>query len=571
MTRLPRFMSLRDIAERKKVARLPRVANDEEDAQRPDPALAGAPDIIIDVAEPLPHQVDIVASGARFKLLPWGRRAGKSRIDFYCAIVGHGPEANWDGIDQPMRPQWKGIIHGIDVAWICPTYKQADPLWLEEIRPRFDGKAGIRVNDTERYVEIIGAGRLFVRTEENVGTIRGQGANLGGLIADEAAHYDFKRMWTEVLRWALMDNEAWAIISSTTNSGHDGNTDLRVPSYFNLLVQDVRNGLRDPAMWAEWYRTALDNPKISPVEFERTVEEIRKEGGGRQVDEEAFALILAPGAGLGFPEWRHKLHVRADQPEAGWGCIGTLDWGHASPGAFYLLHQGPGGRLLVTTEVYFNGPLRPEWPRRMSAKEVGAYVGEKLLTFAQAHEGTLPEFIAGDSAMWAVTGAGDTISTLFQAGLDAAFDAAKLEGRTASEAPQLTPAPKGSGSRATRKLLLHEALAWLPGEGDPVPESDPLLRVHPECVNLIRTIPILPLSHLGKEDVDTKSEDHPYDSITYGLHALVPEYDPQVADTREQQRAREQLDGLSRKEAEGYDEMCDTITKGLKRRRKRAG
>jgi len=566
MSRLPRFASLRDAVERRKLARLPRVRSDDEDTQRP--ANEGVPDIVIDVAEPLAHQQPILDDSARFKVLPWGRRAGKSRLDFNAAICGHGPLANWDGLDAPMRPQWKGIIHGIDVAWICPTYKQADPLWNEEIRPRFDGKAGIRVNDSERYVEIVGAGRLFVRTEENVGTIRGQGAKLGGIIADEAAHYDFKRMWTEVLRWALMDNIAWAIISSTTNSGHDGNAEQRVPSYFNLLVQDIRNGHRDPTMWREWHATALDNPKISPIEFENTIQEIREEGGGRQVDEEAYALILAPGAGLGFPEWRRALHVRDWQPDVGWGCIGTLDWGHASPGAFYLLHQGPAGRLLVTTEVYFNGPLRPEWPRRMNAKEVGAYVGNKLITFALTHEGMTPEFIAADSAMWAVTGAGDSISTLFQAGLDAAYDEAKLEGRTASQAPQLTPAPKGKGSRATRKLLLHEALAWLPGEGDPIPESDPLLRVHPECTNLIRTLPILPLSPLGKEDVDTKAEDHAYDSLTYGLHALVPEYDEMAGDAREQARQREKLDGLSRKEAEVYDEMVDTISKGLKRRRK---
>ena len=172
-----------------------------------------------------------------------------------------------------------------------------------------------------------------------------------------------------------------------------------------------------------------------------------------------------------------------------------------------------------------------------------------------------------EPAMWAVTGAGDSMSTLFQAGLDQAYSEAEAEGTHAGQAPQLTPAPKGPGSRATRKELMHEALAWLPGDGEPQPESDPLLLVHPDCPNLIRTLPLLPLSPKGKEDVDTNAEDHAYDSITYGLHALVPEYDASAHVKREQERARTRLDGISKREAESYDEMCETITKGLKRRR----
>ena len=51
----------------------------------------------------------------------------------------------------------------------------------------------------------------------------------------------------------------WLILMSTTNAGPDGNTRARVPSYFNLICEEIRAGKRSPE-WREFTGTAYDNP-----------------------------------------------------------------------------------------------------------------------------------------------------------------------------------------------------------------------------------------------------------------------------------------------------------------------
>jgi len=35
------------------------------------------------------------------------------------------------------------------------------------------------------------------------------------------------------------------------------------------------------------------------------------------------------------------------------------------------------------------------------------------------------------------------------------------------------------------------------------------------CTNIVRTLPVIPLSKVNSEDVDTKSDDHAYDALRY--------------------------------------------------------
>jgi phage terminase large subunit len=72
---------------------------------------------------------------------------------------------------------------------------------------------------------------------------------------------------------------------------------------------------------------------------------------------------------------------------------------------------------------------------------------------------------------------------------------------------QLTPAVR---DRLSRKAILHEFLYWTKDEKSK-------LYIFDNCVNLIRTLPALPLDEKNLEDVDTNAEDHAYDALTYGL------------------------------------------------------
>ena len=89
----------------------------------------------------------------------------------------------------------------------------------------------------------------------------------------------------------------------------------------------------------------------------------------------------------------------------------------------------------------------------------------------------------------------------------------------------LIAAPKGPGSRRTRKLLMHEALKWKPNPEDetkpPPPWLMPRMRFHPDCHNAIRTIPKLQCDEKEPDKVAKgKDLDHAYDSVTYLLMTI---------------------------------------------------
>ena len=101
-------------------------------------------------------------------------------------------------------------------------------------------------------------------------------------------------------------------------------------------------------------------------------------------------------------------------------------------------------------------------------------------------------------------------------------------------APSLIQATHGRGSRATKLQVMHRYLAFKwserPGPDGTVeqyvkPWERPLLRFTKRCKNVQRTIPSLPYKdnpHGGPEDVDTESDDHPYDGVTAFLMSRPP-------------------------------------------------
>jgi hypothetical protein len=73
------------------------------------------------------------------------------------------------------------------------------------------------------------------------------------------------------------------------------------------------------------------------------------------------------------------------------------------------------------------------------------------------------------------------------------------------------PADRSAGSRIAGKNEIHRRL-----QVDPFTE-EPRLVITSNCTNLIAQLPILPLDKNNPEDIDTKSEDHLYDSLRYGV------------------------------------------------------
>jgi hypothetical protein len=221
--------------------------------------------------------VPILESPAKRKVLRCGRRFGKSRFAMVAAIDGHGPRDPKTG-----RRRFPGILQGKDIVWVAQDYPNLSTvMWREEFVPRFKHLPFVSMNANEHYIQVHGLGTLYLRPETAIGGIRGIGKNLGGVIADEAAWYDLEAALKDVILAALLDNDGWLILMSTTNAGLDGNLEKRTPSYFNIICEEIRSKQRS-AEWEEFYGTAYDNPRLSKVRHRRARGRIRLGVAGAQ-------------------------------------------------------------------------------------------------------------------------------------------------------------------------------------------------------------------------------------------------------------------------------------------------
>jgi hypothetical protein len=453
---------------------------------------AAEPKAII-VRAPLPHQEPFYDSPCQYKVARWGRRAGKTVVAFGAAMVGHGPLTNGE-------PLHRGVSQGGDVLWICRDIPQGRIVWHEEIVPRLEGVPHVTLNHTNHDADLAGCGRLLLRSAENIESVKGSGQNLLGAVIDEAAWLDLQDVLLKVVMPALMDNNGWLIIISTTNGGQDGNTEKIAPSYFNRLCQAIMDGEKGPE-WGHWHLTARENPKIGPQKIAALIAEYPL--GSVKCKEEVEAELVVGGMGVAFPEWRSDLHISRREAPGEFRWFGGLDWGYASPSACVLVVGGGDQQVIVRKELSWN---------HTDPYEAGHNLGSWLLSTGLP----LPEWIACDEAMWQVQTGGPTIGEEMQRGVSAALPSLL--------AVPLIATPKGKGSRVAGKMLLHGALKWGPAlEDGTVPAHlRPRLTVHPDCPYLTRTLPVLPVSPDNSEDVDTTADDHVYDALRYALMSRTP-------------------------------------------------
>ena len=420
---------------------------------------------------------------ARFTILPWGRRTGKSRFALIRAMLGTARHS-------------RGVAQGGHWAWVAPDYPQSRAIWREEILPRFAGKEalGVEINETDKRVVLPGGGSLELRSAENVDSLRGRG--LDGIIFDEAAHQDLAYGWEQVARPALLDRKGVALFVSSPNGGLDGNPDKVIPSYFNRLCLKALAGELGEE-WAYFHATTRDNPFLPPDVVEQEYRDASPLARRQELDAE---LVLG-GGGQAFPEYGDVHRVTLDpRLLADWSWYAGLDWGYRNDAVLVLFAVGPGGDVHVYRDWAFNGK---------DALLAGQEVAEALQDpqFAPA----VPQSMVYDSAMGAVQGGGETVLERFMRG---------FYGRMPRGCGML-PASKGPGSIRARIDGLHGLLR--------VPEGRdrPGITFGREARALDRTLPLLMLDPKDQGKLADGQADHAFDSLTYGLQAR-PQMPPVV-------------------------------------------
>ena len=101
----------------------------------------------VNLPTPFDHQLGVLRSAARFKVIACGRRWGKTTLAGIACVNGHGPDR-----------RLVGAVSGGHMCWIAPTYSHTNEVW------RFLKKsmelAWTDKNEVERRIELPGGGSI---------------------------------------------------------------------------------------------------------------------------------------------------------------------------------------------------------------------------------------------------------------------------------------------------------------------------------------------------------------------------------------------------------------------------
>jgi hypothetical protein len=185
--------------------------------------------------------------------------------------------------------------------------------------------------------------------------------------------------------------------------------------------------------------------------------------------------------GAAFPEFNRQIHVidPMDIPKS-WVKFRACDYGYGSYSGVVWFAVTPSEQLIVYRELYVSKVL---------AKDLANMILE-----AEQHDGTI-RYGMLDSSCWHKRG--DTGPSLAE--------------QMIQQGCRWRPSDRSAGSRIAGKNEIHRRL-----QVDEFTE-EPRLVITSNCTNLIAQLPIIPLDKNNPEDIDTKSEDHLYDAMRYGI------------------------------------------------------
>lgn len=385
------------------------------------------------------------------------------------------------------HPRYQGLV----------IRRNSDDLsdWIERARYMYQGLGGVVVGNPAIIRFPSGA---FIRTghlKDDSTYTKYQGHEYQKILIEELTQIVTKERYQKLVSSCRTSiPELRPQVFSTTNPGGVGH--LWVKELFidphkaneQFIGEDGIRRIYIPA-------TIDDNPVLMQAdpEYVRAIDALR-------FTDEALYRAWRYGdwdifVGQVFKEWRMNKHVIDRLPIDLDSCqryIG-FDWGFNDPASLHWIAVAPENEYgvrhyYVYRELYANEHTPSWW-----ANQIADIVADEPVDYLVMPHDTYSNL-----------GGSRPIEQQFRE----VFEARKLQlSMVDSEA-------KSHRAKLNRQALLHEGLSE-------APDGLPYLQVLDVCRNLIRTIPALPYSETKPEEIDDKSEDHAYDSLTYGLYRIL--------------------------------------------------
>ena len=198
--------------------------------------------------------------------------------------------------------------------------------------------------------------------------------------------------------------------------------------------------------------------------------------------------------GAAFTEFDRNIHViEPFSIPRNWVKFRACDYGYGSYSGVLWFAVSPDEQIIVYRELY-------------CSKVLATDLADMILD-AEADDGNIKYGVL-DSSLWHKRG--DTGPSLAE--------------QMTQRGCRFRPSDRSKGSRVSGKNEIHRRL-----QIDEFTE-EPRLVFFNTCNNIIAQLPAIPLDKKNPEDVDTKSEDHLYDALRYGVMTRprfsIFDYDP---------------------------------------------
>jgi len=338
------------------------------------------------VFEPHAAQLAVMEDPSRMKVLPCGRRLGKSNMEAHellpYAFLAR-KRANW------LKSEGKRMEYWI----VGPEYADSE----KAFRVFYDkcSKLGLPFDKPGTYYSVQtgdmvvslwdGAFILQAKSENRPNSLVGEA--LSGVILDEAAKMK-QITWDQLIRPTLADFGGWAIFTSTPEGknwfhklymdsiqpGNQGWNGFRIPSWKNPHVfrqptedADVKRMLQIMNEHPEL--TSFDiiksegfviDPEIAQLANDLTIPMFQQE----------VAADFTDFVGKVFKEFDEETHTRLIRYNPSWETVAAVDYGYRNPSVWLLIQIGPWGEINVIDELYQENLAPDEFAAEILRREL---------------------------------------------------------------------------------------------------------------------------------------------------------------------------------------------------------
>ena len=338
------------------------------------------------VFEPHEAQLRVMEDPSRMKVLPCGRRLGKSNMEAHelipYAFLAR-KRANW------LKAEGKRMEYWI----VGPEYADSEKAFrvfydkCKKLGMPFDKPGTYYSVQTGDMVVSLwdGAFILQAKSENRPNSLVGEA--LSGVILDEAAKMK-KITWDQLIRPTLADFGGWAIFTSTPEGknwfyklymdsikpNNEGWNGFRIPSWKNPHV------FRKPTVDADVKRMLQimdEHPELSSFEIIKqeqfTIDpEIAQMANDLTIPmfQQEVAADFTDFVGKVFKEFNEETHTRLLRYNPAWETVAAVDYGYRNPNVWLLIQIGPWGEINVIDELYQENLAPDEFAHEILRREL---------------------------------------------------------------------------------------------------------------------------------------------------------------------------------------------------------